>query len=98
LALTEPPIPVELPEVADTTVIGLGFSGGGTRAAAVAYGMLLELEATPAPGQPGKTMLDLLRFISGVSRGSVTAAYYGVKGKEDYHDLLLGRSGSRRWR
>jgi predicted acylesterase/phospholipase RssA len=72
----------------DTTVIGLGFSGGGTRAAAFSYGVLRELEATPMPGDPqGRSMLDSVRFISGVSGGSVTAAYYGLKGRQGYHDL-----------
>jgi NTE family protein len=72
----------------DTTIIGLGFSGGGTRAAAFSYGVLRELEATPMPGDPqGRSMLDAVRFVSGVSGGSVTAAYYGLKGKPGYHDL-----------
>ncbi|HMN85870.1 MAG TPA: patatin-like phospholipase family protein, partial [Bauldia sp.] len=82
--------PIVLPEAPmgdDETIVGLGFSGGGTRAAAFAYGMLRELEATPIPGQPGRSLLDHVRFISGVSGGSVTAAYYGVKGKAGYHDL-----------
>ncbi len=72
----------------DTTIIGLGFSGGGTRAAAFAYGLLRELERTPMPGDPkGRNMLDSVRFVSGVSGGSVTAAYYGLKGQAGYHDL-----------
>jgi NTE family protein len=91
LALVPSEGPVVLPELPagqnDTTVIGLGFSGGGTRAAAFAYGMLQELQATPAPGYKGKSMLDLVHFISGVSGGSVTAAYYGLKGKQGYTDL-----------
>lgn len=70
----------------DLTIVGLGFSGGGTRAAAFAYGMLQELENTPVPGQRG-SMLSLVRFISGVSGGSVTATYYGLKGPQGYGDL-----------
>lgn len=66
----------------DTTIIGLGFSGGGTRAAAFSYGLLKELQATPLPGdRQGRSMLDAVRFVSGVSGGSVTAAYFGLKGK-----------------
>jgi hypothetical protein len=40
------------------------------------------------PGDPkGRTMLDAVRFISGVSGGSVTAAYYGLRGREGYGDF-----------
>jgi predicted acylesterase/phospholipase RssA len=72
----------------DTTIVGLAFSGGGTRAAAFSFGMLKGLEATPLPNDPnGRTMLDSVRFISGVSGGSITAAYYGLKGKAGYGDF-----------
>lgn len=90
LALIDERTPVVLPDKPndhDETIVGLGFSGGGTRAAAFAYGMLRELEATPVPGEPGRSMIDHVRFISGVSGGSVMAAYYGVKGKSGYHDF-----------
>jgi predicted acylesterase/phospholipase RssA len=79
-----------LPEDAgddDSTIVGLAFSGGGTRAAAFSYGLLQGLEATPMPSDPGKSMLDSVRFISGVSGGAVTAAYYGLKGKAGYRDF-----------
>jgi NTE family protein len=71
----------------DSTIIGLGFSGGGTRAAAFAYGMLKELEATPIPGERGRSMLHLVRFVSGVSGGAIAATYYGLKGPEGYDDF-----------
>ena len=71
----------------ETTVIGLGFSGGGARSAAFAYGVLRQLERTPIPGDPRRSMLDLVRFISGVSGGAITAAYVGIKGRHNYHDL-----------
>ncbi len=67
LAVSQTNLVEALPESADsedTTVIGLGFSGGGTRAAAFSYGLLRELEATPMPGDPqGRSMHDAVRFI-----------------------------------
>src|SRR6185295_14660927 len=86
----------------DTTIVGLAFSGGGTRAAAFSYGMLKGLEATPLPNDPsGRSMLDSVRFISGVSGGSITAAYYGLKGKAGYGDFrekFLIRDGEKNMR
>ncbi len=69
----------------DTTVVGLAFSGGGTRAAAYAYGLLQELESVRLSG--GRTLLDQVRFVSGTSGGSVAAAYFGLKGPRGYQDL-----------
>jgi NTE family protein len=59
----------------------LAFSGGGTRAAAFAYGVLEELAATPVVlgGRP-RRLLDEVDLISAVSGGSFTAAYYGLYG------------------
>jgi len=62
----------------DDLLIGLSFSGGGTRAAAFSFGVLSEIDRLPVRGAAG-SMLDRVDFISGVSGGSVTAAYYGLK-------------------
>jgi NTE family protein len=70
----------------DDDLIGLSFSGGGTRAAAFSFGVLTEMERTPVHGA-GATMLDRLDFISGVSGGAVTAAYYGLKKREALQDF-----------
>jgi NTE family protein len=80
--------------VSDDTVIGLSFSGGGTRAAAFSFGVLSELERIPVRGAQGP-MLDRVEFISGVSGGSVTAAYYGLKkraGLADFRERFLLRN------
>ena len=64
----------------DELIIGLAFSGGGTRAAAFSFGALKGLEQTQVTVRGRK--LDLLSdidFVSGVSGGSVTAAYFGLK-------------------
>lgn len=80
---------------ADDLLVGLSFSGGGTRAAAYSYGVLRELDRTRIRDQ-GKevSLLDHLDFISGVSGGSVTAAYFGLKKRaafEDYRENFLLR-------
>ena len=73
----------------------LAFSGGGTRAAALSYGVLEELRDTQilVDGQPQR-LLDEIDRISSVSGGSFTAAYYGLFGDDiftDYKDLFLYR-------
>lgn len=74
------------------TVIGLAFSGGGTRAAAFADGVLTELAHAPAPRGARGDLLDRVRIISGVSGGSVMAAYFGLKGRsalDDFREQFL---------
>jgi NTE family protein len=57
----------------------LTFSGGGTRAAAFAYGVLRELRNTPITWEGRKTtLLDEVDLVSSVSGGSFTAAYFGA--------------------
>ncbi len=70
----------------DELLVGISFSGGGTRAAAFAHGALLELERTALPGGRG-SLLDRLDFVSGVSGGAVTAAYYGLKKRSALGDF-----------
>ena len=80
---------------ADELMVGLSFSGGGTRAAAFAHGALLELDRTQVPSRAGPTSLvDRLDFVSGVSGGSITAAYFGLKKREalaDFREKFLLR-------
>ncbi|HTZ41391.1 MAG TPA: patatin-like phospholipase family protein [Syntrophales bacterium] len=70
----------------------LAFSGGGTRAAALSYGILEALdlvEITPPESKKGKrhTLLDEVDLISSVSGGSFTAAYYGLHGRDLFNDF-----------
>ena len=59
----------------------LTFSGGGTRAAALSYGVLQELRDTTINFDGRKTrLLDEVDYISSVSGGSFTSAYYGLHG------------------
>ena len=81
---------------ADSDFVALAFSGGGTRAAAFAYGILSEMQETAIPGKNGVTAFDEIRFLSGVSGGSVTAAYFGLKGERGFADFkqnFLVRNG-----
>jgi NTE family protein len=59
--------------------IVLSFSGGGLRAAAFAHGVLTALESIKTPDG---ALLDDVALISSVSGSSLTAAYYGVYGRE----------------
>ncbi len=67
------------PQNTDDLFICLAFSGGGTRAAALAYGVMEELWKTriKVNGEE-KSLLDEVDVISSVSGGSFTAAYYGL--------------------
>ena len=67
------------PEKDDQLLLLLTFSGGGTRAAAFSYGVLETLrDTTVSIRGRNKRLLDEVDWISGVSGGSFTAAYYGL--------------------
>jgi NTE family protein len=72
----------------DSLVVVLTFSGGGTRAAAFAYGVLNELKDTPIRRKGGATtLLDEVDVVAGVSGGSVTAAYFAAFGEEIFRSF-----------
>jgi len=72
----------------DDTVIALTFSGGGTRAAAFSYGVLEGFDQTHVQGRAATaSLLDRVDFVSGVSGGSVLAAYYGLRKREAMTDF-----------
>lgn len=78
----------------DDSLVVLSFSGGGTRAAAFSFGVLEELARTPVRGG-GASMIDRIDFISGVSGGSVTAAYFGLRKRDamaDFREKFLLRN------
>jgi predicted acylesterase/phospholipase RssA len=71
------------PDQFGSTVVGVAFSGGGMRASAFSYGVLSELDRYEMTTERGLTrMTDMIDLVSGVSGGSVTAAYFGLKGRE----------------
>ena len=75
------------------TAVMLAFSGGGTRAAALSYGVMQELRDSVLPTPDGDVrVLDEVESISSVSGGSFTSAYYGLyreKLFEDFEDDFL---------
>jgi len=75
--------------------LALAFSGGGTRAAALSYGVLQELRDTRMRID-GRNMrsLDAVSLVSSVSGGSFTSAYFGLYGDRvfvDFEERFLRR-------
>ncbi len=66
----------------------LAFSGGGTRAAAFAYGVMEGLAATTIVTPQGKRrLLDEVDIISSVSGGSFPNAYFALYGDQIFEDF-----------
>ncbi len=66
----------------------LAFSGGGTRAAAFAYGVLKTLADTEMTTENGRrSLLHEVDVISSVSGGSFTSAYYGLRGDKIFEEF-----------
>ncbi len=80
----------------DSLLVVVTFSGGGTRAAALAYGVLEQLAKTGISWEGRqKRLLDEVDIISSVSGGSYTAAYYALYGDrifEDFEGAFLKRN------
>ena len=77
--------------IAGESLVALSFSGGGMRAAAFSFGVLKALDAASLPGED---VLGDVTLISSVSGGSLTAAYYGLHGRNalsSYRDKVLLR-------
>jgi NTE family protein len=78
------------------TLFVLAFSGGGTRAAALSYGVLEELRRTEVTidGQR-RRLIDEVDIITGVSGGSFTALAYALYGDRlfaEYEQRFLKRN------
>ncbi len=72
----------------DSLAVVVTFSGGGTRASAFAYGVLEELAATEIYWDGRYRWLsDEIDWISAVSGGSFTAAYYALYGERIFADF-----------
>jgi len=85
----------DLPDNDPQTLLVLTFSGGGTRAAAFAYGVLEELRRTivhsPRGAHPALAEVDV---VTGTSGGSFTALAYALYGErlfDDYDRKFLKR-------
>jgi NTE family protein len=79
----------------DELFVIVTFSGGGTRAAALAYGVLEALRDTTIQWRGRRlALLDEVDVISSISGGSFPAAYYALRGKqifEEFPDRFLYR-------
>jgi len=64
--------------------LAIAVSGGGTRSAIFAAGVLEQLAHIPDPRVPGRTVLDSCDVISGVSGGSMAATYYSMYKPVDF--------------
>ena len=68
------------PAAPDLPVILMSFSGGGSRAAALASAVLREMAGTTYEAGGGRRQLtDDVKLISSVSGGSVTSAWFGLR-------------------
>ncbi len=78
------------------TLFVLSFSGGGTRAAALSYGLLEELRRTElAVDGQRRRLIDEVDIITGVSGGSFTALAYALYGERlfsEYEGRFLKRN------
>ena len=79
----------------DELFVILTFSGGGTRAAALAYGVLEALRDATIEWQGRRVpLLEEVDVISSISGGSFPAAYYGLRGSaifDEFPDRFLYR-------
>jgi len=76
------------PGNSENLLLYLTFSGGGTRAAALSYGVLEELRKTEVVIDGKKRrLLDEIDGISSVSGGSFTAGYYGLFGDRIFEEF-----------
>jgi len=85
------------PGNSDDLFVVVSFSGGGTRAAAMAYGVMKTLESTRIQWNgEEKSLLDEVDMITSVSGGSFTSGYYALHGKEifdgRFEEVFLNRN------
>jgi NTE family protein len=84
------------PNRADDLVFVVSFSGGGTRAAALSYGVLealAEIEIPAPPNSPHAAnhtrhhLAHEVDLVTGVSGGSIAAAYFALHGDGAFKDF-----------
>jgi NTE family protein len=80
----------------DDLLVVLAMSGGGTRAAALGYGVLEELRRTEVTVNGVKRrLIDEVDVISAVSGGTFPATYYALRGEktfEEFETKVLSRN------
>jgi len=76
------------PGQSDDVLLVLAFSGGGTRAAALGYGVLEELRRTEVTlNGARRRLIDEVDVISAVSGGTFPATYYGLRGEKTFDEF-----------
>jgi len=76
------------PGQSDDLLLVLAISGGGTRAAALGYGVLEELRRTEVTVNGVKRrLLDEVDMISAVSGGTLPATYYSLRGEKTFEEF-----------
>ena len=66
-------------------LVDYDFSGGGSRAASLGYGVLEQFQnVSVRPTEKGSTLLQNIDIVYGASGGSVLAAYFGFGGTGHY--------------
>src|SRR5262249_42453773 len=79
-ALTSPPVFGPVAEASPDLLVGLAISGGGSRAATFAAGVLEALARVPVSDATGeRSVLERVQYISSVSGGSLATAYYAAR-------------------
>lgn len=79
---------VTRPGQSDELLVILAISGGGTRAAALGYGVLEELRRTEVTVNGVKRrLLDEVDVISAVSGGTFPATYYALRGEKTFEEF-----------
>jgi NTE family protein len=79
---------VTRPGQSDDLLVILAISGGGTRAAALGYGVLEELRRTEVTVNGVKRhLLDEVDVISAVSGGTLPATYYALRGEKTFEEF-----------
>jgi NTE family protein len=80
---------VTRPAQSDDLLVVLAISGGGTRAAALGYGVLEELRRTEVTVNGTKRrLLDEVDVISSVSGGTLPATYYALRGEKTFDEFV----------
>jgi len=73
---------------ADDMLVFVAISGGGTRAAALGYGVLEELRRTEVTVHGEKRrLLDEVDVISAVSGGTLPATYFALRGEKTFEEF-----------
>lgn len=79
----KPPQPAVMEEPVN---FAIAISGGGSRSAVFAAGVMEQLAHLPDPSRPNRSVLDATEAVSAVSGGSLAAAYYGLYKPADFRN------------